>query len=141
MCKISNSLKLCTCKTDAIEQSNNYWLLYKYSKSDLIIVGEPILPQWFDIGKENDQYNHKKIETMLNTGNCFDINLQIEDNDILELHFNYRQYTNGTTSHLIYEFVYKKDRWLINEFNPFDTNRTLKNKGIISHSFTEQNKL
>ena len=55
MCKISDKLKLCTCKTENIEQLKNYWILYKYHKSDIIMMGLPMLPQEYQIGKENNE--------------------------------------------------------------------------------------
>lgn len=140
MCKVSDKLKLCTCKTEDIERLKNYWILYKYHKSDIIMMGEPMLPQYYEIGKETNEYNYNKLEELLNAGNCFDIDLEINNKDILELNFTYSSASDKTKRiHLVYEFVYKKNKWTANEYDPFDTNKLEKNKGKVVNVFNKSN--
>lgn len=136
MCKVSDKLKLCTCKTQHVEQLKHYWILYRYQKSEIILMGEPMLPQEYEIGKEDDVYNYKKLEEMLNEENCFDVGLPVSNKDILELNFSCIINSNTKEERrLVYEFIYKEDRWTANEFDPFDTNRIEKHKGEITNPF------
>ena len=66
MCKISNNLKLYVCKAKNVAQLKNYWILYKFHKSGIEILGDLMMPQEFKIGKEINQYNVKQLEAMLN---------------------------------------------------------------------------
>lgn len=138
MCTVSDKLKLCTCKTENIKKLKHYWILYKYQKSEIIMMGEPMLPQEWEIGKENDKYNKMKLETLLNERNCFDLELSINNKDILELNFSYTSKTNPKdTTHLVYEFIYKRDKWTVNEYNPFNTDKLQKQQGKIKNPFTK----
>lgn len=99
-------------------------------------MGEPMLPQEYQIGKESDRYNYKKLETMLNTENCFDIALTINNYDILELNFSYNRNTEANeTIHLVYEFIYRNNKWKPNVYDPFNTNKLKKNNGKIVNPF------
>ncbi|MBS1744529.1 MAG: hypothetical protein JST21_00010 [Bacteroidetes bacterium] len=140
MCKVSDKLKLCTCKTKNIEQLKHYWILYKYQKSNIILVGEPILPQEYEIGKETNEYNYNKLEDLLNGENCFDIDIEINNKDILILKFTCSQTPDKTKQiDLVYEFVYKNYKWTANEYDPFDTNRLEKYKGKVVTSLNKNN--
>ena len=136
MCKVSDKLKLCTCKIKNVYQLKHYWILYKYQKSNEHLVGESVLPQQFKIGIENDEYNANQLATLLNDGNCFDIDLTINHKDILELNFTCDLHTATKESlHLVYEFVYKKRKWIINDPDPFNTDKLHKNQGKIFNPF------
>lgn len=137
MCKISDKLKLCTCKTENVRRRKHYWILYRYQKSEVVSMGIPMLPQEFQIGKENDKYIHNKLEEMLNKGNCFDIDLFINNKDILELNFTHNPNSDKTGIHLVYEFVYKKNKWIANVHNPFNTDKLEKHRGKISNPFAK----
>lgn len=139
MCTVSDKLQLCTCNVENIDQLKHYWILYKYQKSEIFLMGEPMLPQEYIIGENNDAYNKKKLETLLNERNCFDIELPINNKDILELNFTYTSKTDPeNTVHLVYEFVYKKNKWKVHEFGPFDTDKLQKHRGKIKNPFDER---
>lgn len=134
MCTISDKLKLCTCKTDDIEKLEHYWVLYKYEKSDIIKMGLPVMPQEFEIGESVNENNYNKIEEMLNAGYCFDMELPLSNKDILELIFTCRN-KNDRTICLVYEFVYRKNKWVKREHDPFDTDKAEKQAGKIINPF------
>lgn len=136
MCTVSDQLKLCTCKTEDIEQLKQYWILYKHQKSKMVMIGEPLLPQGSEISEENDEYNKATLSKLLNERNCFDINLTIHNGDILELNFSCPSKTQPEqTVHLTYEFVYKKSKWITHESDPFNTNKVQKHQGKIKNAF------
>ena len=138
MCTVSDKLKLCACKTENVERLKHYWILYKYQKSEVIMMGEPMLPQEWEIGKENNKYNKTKLETLLNERNCFDVDLRINNKDILELNFSYTSKTNPEiTTHLVYEFIYKKNKWTVSEYCPFNTDKSQKQQGKIKNPFSK----
>ena len=85
MCQISSHLKLCTCSKNKIFSPNSYWILYRWKKSDEVIVGEPIFPDNNFIDPADELSNQEKLITILNQDNCFDFELQLEDKDSLEI--------------------------------------------------------
>ena len=87
MCKVSDQLKLCSCKTDVVEKLKHYWILKRHNGGNTNVIGEAILPQ--NSFETADKINFTTIAKMLNSGNCFEIELQHQKNDILELHFTY----------------------------------------------------
>lgn len=104
MCKISQRLQLCTCNQENIEDLENYWVLYRYQKSDMMIVGECLLPDNELIDPNNEIYNRTTLETMLNDGNCFDKALEINNRDSLDIFIKFSN-TESETANLIYSYV------------------------------------
>lgn len=122
MCKISPHLKLCTCNTDNIEDLPHYWLLKGAADEGANIVGEAILPA--DIGEGADQLNEKTIVQSLNSGNCFDVELHLTENDLLQLHFTLRPKDFPTSFYygpfLAYAFRFKDNKWHSVLYDPFE---------------------
>jgi len=138
MCKVSGKLKLCTCKTQNVESLKHYWVLHKFHKSEFEIMGLPVLPQGFEIGHETDRNNGDSLQAMLNEGNCFDVELQIDNKDILELHLSCTlKSDNKNEVHLVYEFEYKKGKWRKTSFDPFNTDKLQKDQGKIVNPFVK----
>lgn len=141
MCKVSDKLKLCTCKTKNVERLKHYWILKRHNGQNNCIVGEAILPA--NIGEQANKINEKALLKMLNQGNCFDITLQHQENDILELHFTFyadpEKYfmlpCNG--NYLAYAFKFKKDSWKKTYFDPFSENLEDIQKGKIVKPFAK----
>ena len=84
-----------------------------------------ILPA--DIGEDANQLNEKIILKQLNDNNCFDVELQLNENDILELNFTLKD--DQARSHnslrfdggyLVYAFKFKKGKWKKDNYNPFE---------------------
>ena len=112
MCKVSDKLKLCSCKTGNAQQLKHYWVLNRPEDKGVYTLGDIIPPA--DIGEQVEKYNIHSLRKQLNNGNCFDVNLAHQENDILELHFTCRQKpaddnpTPGHGNYLVYAFIYKK---------------------------------
>lgn len=145
MCEVSDQLKLCSCKTKNVEYLKHYWVLKRHNGENNCLVGEAILPA--NIGEDADKVNIRTIGKMLNCGNCFDIELQHQENDILELHFTFHadpaKYLmlpcHG--DYLAYAFVCKNNKWKKTYFDPFGANLEDIQKGKIVRPFlTDQNK-
>ena len=141
MCKISDKLKLCTCKTKDVKRLKHYWILKRHNGQNNCIIGEVILPA--NIGKQADKINEKIILEMLNGGNCFDVELQLQENDILELHFTFNadpeKYLNlpWYGNYLVYAFIFQKDSWQKTYFYPFGVNLYEVQKGKIVNPFAK----
>ncbi|MCX6323551.1 MAG: hypothetical protein NTZ41_05045 [Sphingobacteriales bacterium] len=139
MCKISDKLKLCTCKTEDVKRLKHYWILKRHNGKNNCIIGEAILPA--NIGKQADKINETIILKMLNGGNCFDVELQLEENDILELHFTFNadpeKYLKLSWygNYLAYAFIFQKDSWKKTHFDPFGENLYEVQKGKIVNPF------
>jgi len=130
MCKVSKKLKLCSCEIENTEQLKNYWVLYRFQKNHLI--GQVILPYQKAIEIEDDNYNRKHLTKMLNAGNCFGTEIKIEDNDIFELNFsNLKGKSSKTTTHLVYEFIYREKKWKFHQSDPLFIDKFKKTEGKI----------
>jgi len=139
MCKVSDQLKLCSCKTKNVEELKHYWVLKRHNGEQNCIVGEAILPA--NIGEDADKVNIITLRKMLNSGNCFDIELQHQENDILELHFTFHADPEKYFmlpchgNYLAYAFVFKNDKWRKTDFDPFGENLDDIQKGKIVRPF------
>lgn len=139
MCKISDQLKLCTCKTKDVEKLKHYWILKRPNGENNFIVGEAILPA--NIGEDADKVNNKELAKMLNSGKSFDTELHHQEKDILELHFTFHADPekhfmlpcNG--NYLAYAFVFKNNKWKKTDFDPFGANLNDVQKGKIVRPF------
>ena len=138
MCKVSDKLKLCTCKTTNVEDLKHYWILYKYADIGVCTMGDYIMPE--PIAEKEDRYNINTLQALLNEGNCFDFEIELEENDRLEFHFSCVQNSIGMipaakVDYLTYTFSYKSSKWTIEEFDPFHNNLDEKLNGKIVKPF------
>ena len=123
MCKVSDKLKLCSCKTQDIRELKHYWILKRNDGGDLSVVGETMIP--VNIGEKADKLNADTLCVMLNEGNCFDVEMQHRQNDILELHFtciaDRNNVLNGhwNGNFLEYEFRFRNKKWRKAHYDPF----------------------
>lgn len=117
MCTISDQLKLCTCKTKNVEQLKHYWKLKRESGKNMFTIGQSFLPA--NIGEATDRLNEALLLQMLNNGHCFDAELPLMQNDVLELYFTLPP--AATTSintlpwegnFLSYTFRYHNSQWM-----------------------------
>ena len=142
MCTVSDKLKLCTCKTENVKRLKHYWTLKRPTEKTHWVVGEMILPA--NIGETADKINQNTILSQLNNGNCFDFELQHQENDTLELHFTYKvdpeKYLtlpyNG--DFLVYSFKFKKGEWKKSDYDPFEIDFNEVQKGKIISPFSKQ---
>jgi hypothetical protein len=135
MCKVSDKLKLCTCKAENVEKLKHYWVLNRYHRRNDCIMGEILPPP--DIGEIVEKYNIGTLLKLLNEGNCFDTELQLKQNDILELHFtlNPEKYFGN---YLAYAFVFKNNKWKVGDYDPFGNNMEEIQNGKILRPFAKR---
>ena len=135
MCTISDKLKLCTCK-DGVENLEHYWVLRRGINNGYNIVGE-ILPP-LEIGKELDKLNINTIQKLLNEGYCFDVDLNLQDDDSLILYFtcnNDQLQYPISGNYLAYSFVYKNSKWKAVAYEPIQDFRAAIQKGKLLNPF------
>ncbi len=77
---------------------------------------------------------------MLNSGDCFDLKLYHQENDILQLHFTLdaRSETQSLprqSGYLAYAFIYQNKKWKVTDYDPFDANFGDIQKGKIVMPF------
>jgi hypothetical protein len=110
MCTIGNHLKLCSCNLSIsqIEELDNYWILYQYTKltSGNAILGMPMLPFWFTL--ENHKANAEQLVSMLNEQNAFDIQIAFNNNHRLLISLKNELADDGRDN---YGFNYKNGKW------------------------------
>ncbi len=140
MCKVSDKLKLCSCKTEKVENLKHYWILNRPEDKGQYILGEIMPPA--DIGEEVEKFNIQRLRKHLNHGNCFDVKLSHQEDDILELHFTCRQRPNleegfdHSGNYLVYAFVFKSGKWKKTSHDPFGNNLSTVKGGKILKPFT-----
>lgn len=130
MCKISSHLKLCTCNKRKISSSDSYWVLYRWKKSDVLIVGDPLIPDNDFISPDDELSNQKKILSVLNSEKCFDFDIQLKNKDSLEININCLD-KDARSVNLIYAFVFLDGIWKSMAYDPFDMERQQKKYGVI----------
>ena len=130
MCKISSHLKLCTCNKRKISSSDSYWVLYRWKKSDVLIVGDPLIPDNDFINPDDELSNQKKILSVLNSEKCFDFDIQLKNKDSLEININCLD-KDARSVNLIYAFVFLDGIWKSMAYDPFDMERQQKKYGVI----------
>lgn len=139
MCKVSDKLKLCSCKTESAGTLKHYWVLTRPADKDEYIVGDILPPA--DIGEQIQKFNINSLRKHLNSGNCFDVELIHQENDILEFHFTCNKNpsidykTCGFDTYLVYAFVYKGGKWKKTSYDPFGNNLNPVQVGEISTPF------
>ena len=139
MCKISNKIKLCSCKTENVESLKHYWVLQRPENKGEFILGEILPPA--DIGEETEKFNISALRKQLNDGNCFDIDLLHQENDILALHFtcnpasNNAELTSYSGNYLVYAFAFKKGKWRKTSYDHFLNNLSEIQAGKILNPF------
>ncbi len=138
MCQVSDKIKLCSCKTKDVEQLKNYWTLTRTGQTIELIVGEIFLPA--DIDKEINKLNKKTILSVLNTGEIFDIEMQHQENDILELHFSlpedFEIIDSMQSNYLCYCFRFKDSKWRAAAYDP-NIRLDIIQQGKIKNAFRE----
>lgn len=117
MCKVSDKLKLCSCKTEDVQTLKHYWVLKRPFKTEDYLLGSIVPPA--DIGEELEKYNIITLQKILNEGNSFDVELQHEEKDILELHFTVKSNDSSWGNYLVYAFVFRKGKWKPTEYDHF----------------------
>ena len=75
-----------------------------------------------------------KLLKMLNSGNCFDIELHHQEEDILELHFTINSDTYDS-DYLAYAFVFKNYKWKETDYDLFGANLDDVQKGKVINPF------
>lgn len=109
MCIISNKFTLCSCKTKDVSRLKNYWILYRYHKSEFEIIGEAIYDEMEKLITEDDIQNEENLLELLNSKNCFDADVNIKEKDYLELYFSCKKSVK-ISDRLMYCFLFKNKR-------------------------------
>ena len=135
MCKVSDKLKLCTCKTENVQRLKHYWVLNRYNKQNYGTEGDIIPPP--DIGEGTEKYNIQTLLRLLNERYCFDTEMHLHQKDVLELHFTLdpEKYFGN---YLTYAFVFKNNKWKAGDYDPFGNNMEEIQNGKILRPFVKR---
>lgn len=139
MCTVSNRLTLCACPTDNVEDLAHYWVLQRPTGDNITVYGEAILPA--NIGAAAHELNSNTLAAMLNQGNCFDISLQHQENDILTIHLSFQPDVGKVLplpchgNYLAYAFLFKNNQWQQTDYDPFGQNLAAIQQGKIQDPF------
>lgn len=109
MCKISESITLCTCKAKSTESLKNYWSLHRLGKeNDISIVGEVFMNYNFSIEDYNEM--QQQLLLKLNEGSIFDVVVNFESNDKLVI----------VICEIFFEFVFIDGLWHCVDYDYFE---------------------
>jgi hypothetical protein len=136
MCTVSDQLKLCSCKTKDVKSLKHYWRLRREKEENefrVCIMGSIIPPA--NIGEKAHEMNENTILKQLNQNNCFDVELQHQENDILELHFTCQASNDEYGNYLAYCFRFENKQWIVSDYDPFAKQHLLLHSGKISEPF------
>ena len=117
-------------------------MLNRPEKKDEYILGSIIPPA--DIGERIEKFNITMLRKQLNDGNCFDVDLSHQENDILELHFTCKlkasidKTTSDFGDYLVYAFVFKKGKWKKTSYDHFGNDLSQVQAGKILTPFISQ---
>lgn len=114
MCKISNKLKLCTCKTKNVYTLKNFWVLHRLVKGkNEMVLGEIMLPYYNPL--VDVKLNEKTLLSLLNEGNVFDFDIELKDKDLLHVALKFE---GDDWQHNDYGFEFKKGKWKNVDYDP-----------------------
>ena len=113
MCKVSHKIKFCSCKVTSVEKLKHYWIFHSYdSNKDVMILGETIPP--YAIDEQIDFSNRKLLLKRVNEPGAFDIKLNPNNNDRLQLSFTCVNEIGGM---IHYGFVFENGKWVEMEYD------------------------
>ena len=145
MCKVSDKLKLCSCKTEIVETLKHYWILSRPNGTEGNIIGEILPPAY--IGEQVERLNESTIRKLLNDGNFFEVELDLQENDTLSLHFTCnhnhmgKQIDNYYGNYLVYAFKNKNKKWHKGDWNYIGSNGDDIQSGKIMKPFEKPENL
>jgi hypothetical protein len=117
MCIISDKIKFCTCAKQSVEKLKHYWILYRHSdEKNEICIGIPMMPTY--MSDLNFAENEAALVKRLNEPDAFDIPLQFQSKDQLEIVINNNN--SSIYSTFTYSFEFKKNKWKAIETDPFN---------------------
>lgn len=86
MCRISSTLKLCTCDVGDVSQLQNYWILHRFhSGKDYFVIGRTMVPDVLD--PQDEAFNRALLLARLQEPDAFDVDLEPQEGDRLQLTF------------------------------------------------------
>lgn len=86
MCKLRETLKLCTCDVPSVSALEHYWVLYRFDKAkDDMVIGRVMLPD--RLAAEVEEYNRRLLLARLQEEDAFDVDLHPEEGDRLAITF------------------------------------------------------
>jgi hypothetical protein len=135
MCRISDKIRLCSCKTEGVERLKHYWVLQRPEKKEWHVLGTILPPT--DLGEKIEKFNIDSLRRQLNEANCFDVELQHQEKDVLELHFTCNP-SNNIGDSLVYAFVYRKGKWRKTSYDPFGNDLLTVQSGKILKPFANR---
>jgi hypothetical protein len=139
MCIVSDKLRLCSCKTEKLEKLKHYWVLQRFQDRGSDILGTLVPPA--DIDEGSNIYNKMALLEALNSGECFDIEMDAKEKDLLELHFTIKEAMGSDSAYsirdgyLVYAFKYKSGKWVEGDYDPFGNNLEEVQGGKIKRPF------
>ncbi len=117
MCEITDQIKFCTCVKGHYSKLSHYWLYYRVGeKKEVLCMGMPSTP--FEYFVPDFKANEIKLANRLNESDAFDIPIKPKAGDRMEIVINNLK---SYQERVVYSFRYKKRKWIIDEYDPFES--------------------
>ena len=116
MCQVSNKLKLCTCSATSPDKLKNYWVFHRFIKEkDYQVMGSMVGP--YTVDAVTEKHNKETLLKRVNEADAFDINLNPQPKDRLQLNFIT---SPDRWDCLTYGFEFIEGKWIEYDYHPFE---------------------
>jgi hypothetical protein len=117
MCEISGEIKFCTCSRATVKTLKNYWKLYRYSISQLDVLGLVLYSN--ELAVDNFPLNRDRILKRLNDKDAFDQPMHFMENDRMQIVIE-GSGEKGNDVPFSYNFIFNEGEWKYQQTSPFE---------------------
>lgn len=116
MCKISDKIKFCTCKSSSVEKLKHYWIFHQYVEGqENIVIGTTMMPYLLD--EQVEIQNKTLLLKRINEVDAFDVELNPKEKDRLQLSF---KCGGDMNDFLDYGFEFRDGKWVEEQFDSLE---------------------
>ena len=139
MCKLSHQLKLCTCSVPEVSKLKHYWVLHRFDPQKHELVHGIVFPA-HTLDARVDAYNRALLLQRLHEDDVFDIDLNLQNGDRLQLTFRCSEPDASgrpTVKRITYGYTWTAGRWTEEAFDSmeWEYSHDAAMSGELSHTF------
>jgi hypothetical protein len=120
MCRVSSTLKLCTCAVRDVSRLRHYWVLHRFDpRKANRMIGRVARPDVLDA--RDEVHNRALLLARLQEPDAFDVDLAPREGDRLQLTFRFAERDRAgrkAFKEITYGYAWTAGRWVEKEFEP-----------------------
>jgi hypothetical protein len=120
MCKLRETLKLCTCDVPTVSALEHHWVLYRFDKEkNNMVIGRVMLPD--RLHAKIDAHNRRLLLARLQEEDAFDVDLHPEEGDRLAITFRCSEADASgrrVKKTITYGYARMGGRWVEERYDP-----------------------